>query len=539
MKGEKTMSEAMEIYCVKCGCIESADEMVYVASEDAYYCKECAESEGFRECEHCGEWHRDDDLRVVYVSNGEELWCESCRERDAFECEHCGDFYCKDDYETRTVNSDGYDEEWCEDCVRDYAFECYECGELIDEQYAVYIDSGGYHVCQNCRDNLYSACYDCGEYFITENLNVSCGRSICDSCAEWNDLWHWCEECGSWVYEDAWDYEAECCRNCVGATRRSDNARVRSYHGDEPFMQYFGKYEGAFKGLGIELEIDRSSPNSFSRQNCLNQLDELFGDAAYFKYDGSLNYGIEIVTLPHTLEAFYELPWEKVLLACQSNGYSSHDIGTCGLHVHISRTLFGEDEEVQSDNIAKLMQFYNIYWDDIIRVSRRTTEQAVQWANKYPTVRKDTLKGWATKSGKYYRRYMAVNVTNDDTVEIRINRGTLNLGTFLSTIDFVMTTAKNSTKIGWADISDDYLWLNGLKKETLDYIQSRSAFCDAVDKYLSDYWREEMERNNGRSRQTVEFRNVEFRNTVELRNDDSDFLTELMEAFNATEGYAF
>ena len=493
MKGEKTMSEAREVYCVKCGCIESAEEMVYVASEDAYYCRDCAESEGFAECERCGSWHRVDDMTNVYTSNGEEAWCRNCVDNHTFECEHCGDRFDIDSMESRTVNSNGWDETWCEECTYDSASECYECGELIDNDYATRV-AGDNYVCDSCLSAYYYCCDECGEYYPERDVWRDGGRVICCDCAPYSDYWHYCEECDTYVHESHWDYSAECCTDCIRVQRRSNNARVRSYHGDEPPMKFFGKYGDVFKGLGTELEIDTDCCDATEKQYCLNELDELFGEHGYFKYDGSLHNGIEIVTQPHTVEAFYELPWKEILETCVNRGFSSHQIGTCGLHVHLSREMFGDDDETQSDNIAKLMQFYNIYWDDIIKVSRRTLDQAMQWAGRYPTVRKDSLKKWATKKDKYHCRYMAVNVTNNATVEIRIMRGTLKLPTFLATIDFVVTTALNSLKIGWADVSDDYQWLKGLKKETLEYLQSRSAFYEPVDKYLNDYWRAENER---------------------------------------------
>lgn len=510
MKGEKTMSEAREMYCVKCGCIESAKEMVYVAGSDSYYCRSCAESEDFVQCEHCGGWHHIDDMTIVHTPNGEESWCDDCRTMHAFECEHCGEWY-SDSYGCNTVNSNGWDETWCQDCIDEDAYSCYECGTLINSDYAYRTVRDDY-VCEDCLHEYYTLCDSCEEYYPSCDVYHSGGRTVCRDCAPYDDYWHYCEECGEWVYESEWDYDSECCNDCIRVQRRSPNARVRSYHGDEPRMQYFGKYGDVFKGLGIELEIDRDCSDGREKQHCLNELDELFGSHGYFKYDGSLNNGIEIVTLPHTIDAFYKLPWKEILETCLNRGYSSHEIGTCGLHVHLSRTLFGDDEDMQSDNIAKLMQFYNIYWDDVLKVSRRTSEQVMQWASKYPTVRKDSLKKWATKKDKYHCRYMAVNVTNDATVEIRINRGTLKLSTFLATIDFVYTTAINSAKIDWSDVSDDFQWLKGLKKDTLDYIQSRNAFYEPVNKYINDYWIAENERRTAefeRQRQEVEAANAE------------------------------
>ena len=494
MKGEKTMSEAREIYCVKCGCVESAEEMVYVASEDAFYCESCASDEGFVKCAECGSWHHIDDTAVVVVSRGEEqVWCDDCISRFGVTCDHCGRIYDSRWDSMSSVYEDGCTEDWCDDCVADYAVECHDCGEWVSRDSATYT-SYGYYVCDSCKDNDYTWCDDCDELYRNDDIYESDGHCICTNCAPYNDYWFWCEECGNYVYETVWNYGAECCDACVGVNRRSNNARVRSYHGDEPPMRYFGKKGSVFKGLGIELEIDREYSDPSKQQLCLNALDELFDDRAYFKHDGSLNHGIEIVTLPHSIEEFYKLPWREILGACISYGYSSHEIGTCGLHVHISRTMFGDDEDTQADNIAKLMQFYNLYWDDIVRVSRRTKSQVEQWANKYNVVRRDTLKKWAGKKEWYRNRYMAVNITNDKTVEIRINRGTLKYETFLATIDFVMTTAINSKNIDWVDVSDDFLWLKGLKRETLNYLSSRYAFSDPVNYYTVKFHEEDVKR---------------------------------------------
>ena len=520
MKGEKTMSEAREIYCVKCGCVESAGEMVYVESADAYYCRDCAEEDGFVECERCGRWHHVDDAEVVISENGEEqTWCSDCALAHSFTCDCCGGIYDDRFYDKSDVASGGFAETWCENCVSDYAVECHDCGDYVNRDDAIYT-SYGYYICSDCKSDNYEWCEDCDELFRREDIYSSGCHCICTGCAPYSDNWYWCDECGNYVYETEWNYSCECCNDCLGVARRSDNARIRSYHGDEPRFRFFGKYGDVFAGLGTELEIDREEADGREQQLCLNELDEQFGQHGYFKYDGSLNHGIEIVTLPHTLEEFYKLPWKEILDVCKRHGYSSHEIGTCGLHVHISRTLFGDTDDERADNIAKLMQFYSLYWEDIVRVSRRTQGQVEQWAGKYTTVRKAQLKNWAGKKEYFSNRYMAVNITNNDTVEIRINRGTLKYETFMATIDFVMTTAINSKGIDWADISDDYLWLKGLKKETLDYLYSRRAFMDPTQYYLNQYWEEENRRLREDRRRTEDSDDIGLSANTEFMFDE-------------------
>ena len=122
-------------------------------------------------------------------------------------------------------------------------------------------------------------------------------------------------------------------------------------------------------------------------------------------------------------------------------------------------------------------------------VSRRTSSQ-FHWACKTRSEildRKDALK-YAKREGWEYRtdRYKAVNNTNSNTVEIRIMRGTLKLETFLASIDFILTVAKNSKRIRWDNANDEVLWLKGAKPETMEYIASKGAFPKAVAAYENE-----------------------------------------------------
>ena len=64
-------------------------------------------------------------------------------------------------------------------------------------------------------------------------------------------------------------------------------------------------------------------------------------------------------------------------------GYYSHNSGTCGLHVHINRAALGESVEEQENTIARIVYFFEKFWDKILRFSRRTETQADRWASRY------------------------------------------------------------------------------------------------------------------------------------------------------------
>ena len=145
--------------------------------------------------------------------------------------------------------------------------------------------------------------------------------------------------------------------------------------------------------------------------------------------------------------------------------------------MHFSREIFGADEETQDDNIAKMVQFFELYYDDIVKVSRRTENQ-LRWARKYGVKGKSAVKKLAKNKDGSHK--VAVNMSNPHTVEIRIMRGTLKIDSFMASVDFLSTVVKNSCRIGWSDTTDDFEWLRGLKPETMNYILSRGAFTNAI-----------------------------------------------------------
>ena len=117
-------------------------------------------------------------------------------------------------------------------------------------------------------------------------------------------------------------------------------------------------------------------------------------------------------------------------------GYSSHKAETCGLHVHISRNAFGESVLEQEASIARLLFFVEKNWNELLKFSRRTNRQLERWAARYGY--KDTPKEMMDQA-KNHRlgRYTCVNLTNANTIEIRIFRGTLKYNTFLATLQLV------------------------------------------------------------------------------------------------------
>ena len=450
--------------CEHCGEVHLIDNATVVDGED--WCDGCVDEDSFV-CDRCGERHNWDDSCEVQTRYGREIWCSYCDEYYAFTCEDCGERY--DEVCGHSINDDGA--YVCDDCFENYR-ECDECGALVrdDEVTEVYFiyDNGDREarlVCEYCRDEHYTECTECGEWF-----NDECFEPFSTVCGE-------CESQPRQVEEEH-EHTSENYGNIVDWSNisntepTSDNARVRPYHSAPPTM-WFGDEH---KGMGIELEIDCVHSNEY-RQRLLNILDTIAGEHLYFERDGSLNNGFEIITQPHTVEAFHEVDWESILRACRDNGYQSHDAGTCGLHVHFSREMFGADTETQDDNISKLIQFVDMHWDDIVKCSRRTDSQLSNWARKKGTLSKKKIK----EDVKYKNggRYQAINNTNLHTVEFRFMRGTLNYKSFMACIDLFTTMVKNICRIDWGDVCEASEVLKGISDNTKTYLSRQNAFYEA------------------------------------------------------------
>lgn len=442
------------------------------------------------ECAWCGERHLRgvNDINVIEC-DGEEI-CEACAEEDTFICDRCGERH-HSDY-GRTVYNHGYQEYWCDDCADDYAYYCEDCGEYYDESSMTTV-SGDYMVCDDCLADHYEECDECGEWVLRDECTFTGDVWVCGECLEYNYTYD--------PYENEWvrnDVYAERCENAEqtepsetgnviaddvedsNERARSDNARVRGYHSRPTWWNEFmgarnALSNTAYAGIGVELEVDvKEGERPTYRQRALNRIDRITNsNRVYFNDDCSLRNGFEIISRPHTIEAFNEIPWGEIMDACKENGFSSHDAGTCGLHFHFSRLMFGDDEDTQDDNIAKLVQFFEFYWDDIVKVSRREGNQ-LRWCNKKGYVSKKRIKDYVKE--KYGGHDEAINNSNRDTVEIRVMRGTLNIDTFNASLDFLLTLIKNACRIGWDEVSEADEMLKGIKSETADYLLRRNAF---------------------------------------------------------------
>lgn len=307
----------------------------------------------------------------------------------------------------------------------------------------------------------------------------------------WFDNLYHCEHCGCYIeHSDDYCSDDEMCRWCYDERHQNviEGYSESHYHNDDPI--FFGDYKGTFAGMGFELEVDcepsQSRYNNEVAEN-LCEVCDLEEHEMRFAHDGSLNYGFECISEPHTVKDFWQkqAKWRKMLSYLAENGYRSHDPGTCGLHVHVSREMFGKTEEQQDNAIAKVYAFFDENWDEIVKVSRRKHFDYCSKNNLYyedydKVQNKETTlyKCWKKRSKRNGSHGVALNNRNTHTFEYRLGRGTLNAWSFFSWIDFVLTITNNARRItvNKVETNDIVSWLGGISESTAKYIYKRGAF---------------------------------------------------------------
>lgn len=370
-------------------------------------------------CACCGEIIREGE---EYTYNGQ-YYCSDC----VTFCEHCdvlikvGDTFV-DEGATYIKNIGVH---WCTQCTLEHAHSCDECGDWFTYELQYVNGNSEGHYCNECFDNM----------------NLLGYISYCDHCGEWYDA-------ETVVYEQR--YNMHLCHYCFEALEASHLEASRTAihnYGYKPNPIFHKLDENEInRFIGVELEIDKGGKNS-SKASQILAIANCNSENIYIKSDSSLDEGLEIVTHPMTWDYHINaMPWEKILQKCRELGYKSHDTDTCGLHFHINRDYFGNVYTLQESCIAKIVYFFEVYYDYILKFARRTQETASRWAGRYKNTIAETIKTVASKDDfqKFFEslslnnRYRAINLENEDTIEFRIFKGTLKYSTFIMALKFVI-----------------------------------------------------------------------------------------------------
>jgi len=176
-------------------------------------------------------------------------------------CDHCGQHTNDDEYQVHS----GGDETWCEGCASDDARICEGCDEMYDTSYETGADTDWGYFCESCAGT----------------------RGI-----------DWCSNCDCWYQQN--------CENCEQYCVYIHDYSYKPYPIFHPFpgKQIQGQ---PVPYMGVELEWEISRNSSADREDVILAARDYDNDESifYFKEDGSLGDGAEMVFHPRTLEDWH------------------------------------------------------------------------------------------------------------------------------------------------------------------------------------------------------------------------------------------
>ena len=356
----------------------------------------------------------------------------------------------------------------CECCMDDYII-CEECGDVVhvDDAYETHDEEW---ICEYCRNRYYEECACCNELYRRVDLyETRDGDLVCEPCIEWN--YCYCEECGNYVHCDDYDSDEEC---CVWCAEEHEERVIKPYHYHKRFAPIFfdmGENDDNYY-IGPEIELRTHE----SEQATAKALADILGDRAYFEDDCSVQY--EMILQPHTYSALvYSNEIREAFEYMKEHCYADRT----GLHIHISRTAFGETEEEQSDNIAKLVILHNegFAFNQLAKLSRREQSQIDQWCRPLSMKSRLTKEELKTRA-KTYARYdgghgVALNCENSKTVEFRLGSGTVDYDEFLNWVDVIRTLVEVCKSIDIDEADNFYKWFEFADERLKKYMESRGV----------------------------------------------------------------
>ena len=374
--------------------------------------------------------------------------------------------YCGESFPESELDTIGDDEElYCEAC-RDELTTCNDCGRVVhpDELFPVRGTHGEEYVCEDCLDDHYICCADCGDYIYNRDTVRHEGFDYCDDC--FSENFTQCEGCGEYVRNEDVEYDDDTEEYLCHAYYNERTAVIHSYHSQSrPPLHFFNTASDLPNPLyfGVELEIDEGGED---HGNARAILEELGTEHAFAEHDGSLAKGFEIVTHPFTLKYYNETlsdNFSEAMATAAKLDYRSHDTDTCGLHVHVGRDGLGATPDERDDTIAKIWLLMYRFRHELINLSRRTPANLTRWAalptlddlgstdyDEFRSAKLPDIK-YKLKQHDSRVRYKALNLTNRNTIEFRIFRGTLKHSTLTATLQLVHNLCAIAMTIDGAD----------------------------------------------------------------------------------------
>jgi hypothetical protein len=296
---------------------------------------------------------------------------------------------------------------------------CDYCGGSFEE--SSLMDTGYRQLCDDCYGHNVWGCDYCGDYFDDVHeigYDVDGCYTYCDSCADRHASY--CESC------DSYHTDGPCDSGYLSGLEDYSYKPAPYFHGGSASWLYFG------------AEIEMESRNGGGQEALDHFMNEFDRDEFYYKSDGSLmsDDSFEMVSHPRTLDSWQALlpRLQDTMQRARNLGMRSWNTDTCGIHIHIDSRAFGGS----SAHLYRFTQFIYRNPAEMHRLAGRGSVHYAEFMGDYS--RRVTLPR-DIKDRKRYGgagdRYLAVNLQNRKTVEVRMFRGSLKPERLIANIEFL------------------------------------------------------------------------------------------------------
>ena len=459
--------------CVHCKQLTMFDDtLVLIEQYDHHVCWDCI-AHLYTPCEGCQSHflHNDKNLKPLHDDSGKV--CKSCISEQLYNyCKDCKKLFVAEECE-RYDHLRGC---VCDECLKKNYVECDYCG-LFWKSENIRHDSNNKKRCVPCADHI-KECGHCHKFLPIEEARENGGRYYCTRC--FSDVFSICDYCrDTFNRQEIFSYEGHIycwdCGEVRGYPTFALMGRLLQGYGYKPkprFHKLVGESDKFH--MGLELEIEKSG-SIVSREDMIKELFPIFKNFAYYKQDGSLTHGIEMVTHPFTWGWFKKNRemFSVGLKTMRDAKYTSYETGSCGIHIHISRNAFLVDS-----HWFKFLKFFFENHDFIFKISQRDKNKCggCSWgAANHNHTQKQLIE--KTKDKRSGQRYTAVNCTNDQTAEVRIFRGTLKESSFFKNIEFTRAVYEFSSITGIKGIN---------VKEFIKYVNNDRKIYPNLYKFIID-----------------------------------------------------
>lgn len=332
--------------------------------------------------------------------------------------------------------------------------------------------------CEECRDGLTAGdcceacgrgrCFSCDREIADARRTFGSEEVLCDNCgAECSACrtWFWacdsaeiagsvyCDDCVSYCYNHQMSFIDEC-PYCCGDDEEFDSEN--GGNGTEPIRNYSYKPTPVFFGgrnddlLNMGMEHEMEFPDAIAESRALatvHRYNALLDNPFYCKSDGSISQGFEMVSHPFTREWFdeyYPTDMIRELKELGASPKSRYGDDTSGIHIHVSKDSF------TTYHLYKFLHFHYEYGKLCQMVAGRVSHWAkfdkdagigsslTRKANgDYTRSYTKSMREMASKKKANLDRYVAVNLRNEHTVELRYFRSTAKIERVRAYVQFV------------------------------------------------------------------------------------------------------